>query len=161
MACGCGYEGCYEVSCWGRVRSVHPTRGKMLKPTFDRGYIRVSLCKNAQPFSISVHKIVAAAFIGPRPTPAHVINHIDAVKSNNHPENLEYVTKAENEQHAVRLGLKARGERHGESKLTDLQRAAIRREHRAGLSIIRLAAVTGMSERQISRIVRTEVGRVA
>jgi HNH endonuclease len=50
-----------------------------------------------------VHEIVAAAFIGPRPEGYH-INHIDAVRSNNRVENLEYSTQYDNIHHAIALG---------------------------------------------------------
>lgn len=53
---------------------------------------------------VSVHSLVAHAFIGPRP-PGLQINHIDADRTNNHFSNLEYVTGSENMQHAVKHGL--------------------------------------------------------
>ncbi len=99
------------------------------------------------------HRLVAAAFIGPCPE-GDVIYHIDGQKQNNGAGNPEYLTRREHDRYAARLGLTVRGERRGESKLRNKQRAAILREHRAGISIARLSAVTGMSERQVGRIVR-------
>jgi len=52
-----------------------------------------------------VHRIVCEAWHGPPPTPDHRVNHIDGDKTNNHPENLEWVTYEENRLHAYRTGL--------------------------------------------------------
>lgn len=68
--------------------------------------------KNGQRKSFMTYALVAGAFIGRRPE-GMVINHIDGVKTNCAPENLEYITQAENERHAVRMGLKASGLRNG------------------------------------------------
>lgn len=159
-----GFEGLYEVSDTGLVRRLagpdaigRPRKGRVLKQVVDRGYRRVSLCRNCRPTNISVHKVVAEAFIGPRPSVDHVVNHRDGVKSNNGVTNLEYVTRSENDRHAVRMGLKAQGEGHGMVKLRDTQVQAIRREYANGLSTTRLCALTTMSHRQISRIVRGSV----
>lgn len=158
-----GYEGYYEVSSEGDVRRVkrpdslgRPRRCGLLKKIVDRGYVRFSLCQDRRAVGFAAHRLVAIAFLGPPPTPDHVINHRDGVKSNNHPSNLEYATRSENTRHAVRMGLHPSGQRHGMARLLDAQTETIRREWNAGMSIARLAALTAMSERQISRIVRRE-----
>lgn len=97
----------YEVSNLGRVRRLRSRRflrfhgwHKWVYYGFGRvkstGYMHVG--KKA------IHVMVASAFIGPRP-PGKQINHKDGIKTNNTPENLEYVTPAENVRHAVRIGL--------------------------------------------------------
>lgn len=161
-----GYEGLYEVSDTGLVRRLavrdscgRQRKGRVLRQVEDRRYRRVTLSKDSRPLNVSVHKLVAEAFLGVRPDGC-VINHKDGVKANNQPGNLEYVTQAENNRHAVALGLKASGERHGQTRLSTRQVEAVRVEFSRGLSIARLTALTGMSPRQVSRIVRKVSRRV-
>lgn len=105
------YEGLYEVSDHGRVRRVAPASGtqagRVLRHWPDRrGYRRVGLNRADQRSVSSVHRLVAAAFLGPCP-PGLQVNHKDGKKANNRPSNLEYVTSAENNQHAIRTGLRS------------------------------------------------------
>lgn len=117
-----GYEGHYEVSSFGRVRSIARTRkGKGGSPVAVRerilsthglmgsGYPAVSLSAKR---SVYVHRLVAAAFI-PNPDMRKAINHIDGDKKNPAADNLEWTTHRDNARHASRLGLLATGERHG------------------------------------------------
>lgn len=104
-----GYEGQYDVSNLGRVRRALETRSlsvgrPLIQSKSTRGYLTVGLYLNRKQRSHTVHSLVAAAFIGPRPAD-HVINHINADKTCNSATNLEYVTQAENASHAARLGL--------------------------------------------------------
>ena len=98
-----GYEGLYEVSSYGRVRSVdryvkylngmiHLHKGKMLSPGIrSDGYLQVSLCCNGKYKTISIHRLVAQAFL-PNPYNLPMINHKDEVKTNNSADNLEWCT---------------------------------------------------------------------
>jgi hypothetical protein len=118
-----GYEGWYEVSSYGHVRRVRPGTsakvGHILKPTPQwHGYLLIDLYRNGIKTKVTVHQIVASAFLGPRPSGLEV-NHRDADKANNHAINLEYVTRRENLDHADRLGLTRRGAQNGKAKLTD------------------------------------------
>ena len=99
------YEGLYQVSTLGRVRSLDKyidvkirnvdkvlRRGRILKPAYDKkGYLRVFLCKNGKRTCFLVHRLVAEAFIS-NPLNLPVINHKDEVKDNNYPYNLEWCT---------------------------------------------------------------------
>lgn len=105
-----GFEGLYEVSSEGHVRRVGPTKGarvgRCLNPTHGgRGpYYFVTLRRNGRSHSPVVHRLVAAAFIGPCPD-GHEVNHKDGTKRNNRVENLEYVTRSQNTKHAHDMGL--------------------------------------------------------
>lgn len=106
-----GYEDRYEVSNLGRIVSLNFKRtgeAKEVSPCLDSyGYPHVKLSDGgglATRRSVSVHVVVAAAFIGPRPL-GFDINHIDTDKRNNAVGNLEYVTRSDNLKHAFRNGL--------------------------------------------------------
>lgn len=110
------YEEFYEVSNWGRVRSLERkftnSRGekrtlpqKILIGYFDRkGYYRVKLTGLRKPKNFPVHRLVAIAFVPNYKKRPHV-NHIDGRKINNYADNLEWVTPAENNKHALEAGL--------------------------------------------------------
>ena len=108
------FEGFYEVSNYGRVRSIervveHRRYGKMLvnakllKPWDNmHGYCNVNLIKDGERKVCKVHRLVAEAFI-PNPENKYAINHKDGDKKNNHYLNLEWCTKSENELHKCRV----------------------------------------------------------
>jgi hypothetical protein len=70
-----------------------------------RGYLSLTIYKNGERITRSVHRLVAEAFLG-GPHPGFDVNHIDGDKTNNRIENLEWCTREENVQHAVRTGLR-------------------------------------------------------
>lgn len=116
-----GYEGTYEASDAGQVRR---TNGAVLSPwvVMGTGYQAVSLSSLGRVRKHNVHALIAAAFIGPRPT-GHEVNHLDSVRTNNRVENLEYVTHGNNIRHAYRNNPAMRvprtqGERVNTAKLT-------------------------------------------
>lgn len=88
-----GYEGLYEVSNYGRVRSVYTKR--VLSPGLSQGYFYVALYKDKKRSNKQVHRLVAEAFI-PNPNNFPIINHKDEVKTNNMVENLEWCSYAYN-----------------------------------------------------------------
>lgn len=108
-----GYEGLYEVSDAGNVRSLKrfSTSGKVLKQNVSRwnGYCTVSLSKHNKVITRRVHVLVMSAF---RPVQKkhgydknYTINHIDGDKTNNALNNLEWCTQSENQIHAFKNGL--------------------------------------------------------
>jgi hypothetical protein len=102
-----GYEGLYQVSNFGRVKSLPRPKAKngiMITGADTRGYARVSLYKNSAKKTVKVHRLVAAAFFE-KVAGKEAINHIDGVKTNNHIDNLEWVTNSENRIHALMTGL--------------------------------------------------------
>ena len=108
-----GYEGLYEVSNTGRVRSVdryvkysngqiHLHKGKVLSPVKSNlGYLLVSLCCNGKYKSISVHRLIAQAFIE-NPDNLPEINHKDEDKTNNSVDNLEWCDRSYNNNYGTR-----------------------------------------------------------
>jgi hypothetical protein len=117
------YEGLYEVSDSGLVRSIarRTTRGGVRAASLwgkRRAYLRVTLSKDGHIRTAAVHSLVAAAFLGPRPADMEV-RHIDGDSLNNRLSNLAYGTHAEN-------GLDRR--RHGTARAGQLKRWARRRE---------------------------------
>jgi hypothetical protein len=110
------FEGYYEVSNYGRVKSlsrtikytnnrVHNTPGKIIKLGKHRnGYLVVRLYKNQNEKKWLVHRLVATVFI-PNLEEKPQINHIDGNKANNNVDNLEWATASENGIHAFKTGL--------------------------------------------------------
>ena len=97
-----GYEGLYEVSDQGQVRSK--AKGRILRPRASGpGYSAVSLSKHGKVKNRYIHHLVAFAFIGKRPDGMD-INHKDCDKENNAVSNLEYISHGENQRHAARMG---------------------------------------------------------
>lgn len=107
-----GYEGLYQVSNQGNVRSVDRLvidtnrkrlyKGKQLNPILDRkGYKFVILSRQGRLKNMKVHRLVAMAFI-PNPENYPEINHKDENKVNNFVENLEWCTTQYNTSYGTR-----------------------------------------------------------
>lgn len=112
-----GYEGLYEVSDQGRVRSLDRhvpnnfrlsgfmfVRGKMMVPVDDgKGYLRAGLTRRNRKAHHRIHQIVLMAFVGPCPDGLEV-RHLNGIKTDNRLENLQYGTKWENVQDILKHG---------------------------------------------------------
>ena len=109
-----GYEGCYQVSNLGRVKSLERTfidkrkhkqhiKERILKPQPCRdGYLQVFLCNSSdKKKNFSVHRLVCGAFLE-NPENKPCVNHIDEDKTNNTASNLEWCTYKENSNHGTR-----------------------------------------------------------
>lgn len=112
-----GYEGLYQVSNYGRVRSLNygcTGQVRLLKPSKDKyGYLNITLCKNRKPKVCKVHRLVAIAFIS-NPLNLPEVNHKDENKENNFvwvnddgsidfkKSNLEWVSTKQNINHGTR-----------------------------------------------------------
>lgn len=110
-----GYEGLYQVSNFGRVRSKRVNRhegGVMVTKIKKNGYITIMLNVNHKRISKSVHRMVAEAFI-PNPENKPQIDHIDGNPQNNNVTNLRWATAKENMNNPItkqRMSLSLSGE---------------------------------------------------
>lgn len=111
-----GYEGLYQISDWGRVKSLyrkidksHVYNTKILKPCKDKdGYLFVYLCKNGKKKYVRIHQLVGEYFV-PNPDNKPIFDHIKPVEKNycnNHYTNLQPITYSENIKRAYDLGRK-------------------------------------------------------
>lgn len=89
-----GYKGHYQISNYGNVRSLKKD-AFLMKGGYLKGYKIISLWKNGTGKMFRVHRLVAAAFI-PNPENKPCIDHIDGDRTNNHADNLRWVTAKEN-----------------------------------------------------------------
>ena len=153
-----GYEGFYQVSNKGRVKSLKWAGGKIMKPSEIRGgYLGTNLYNHSS-HAVRVHQLVAEAFI-PNPENKPCVNHIDGNKQNNCVENLEWVTYSENTLHAHRNNLikTKKGSEVYNAKLTDEQVRYIRKNYiprDKNFSAVALAKKFNVSPEIISFVVR-------
>jgi hypothetical protein len=150
-----GYEDRYSVTPDGKVWSILKRKFLSCKPRFD-GYIPVSL-HDGNGFKMKLtHVLVADAFLPPRPSSKHEVNHKDGNKSNNAVGNLEWMTRAENLNHAFGMGLSRSGEDHHAVKLTDAQISEIKS---LGKSIpqSKIARQFNVGQSHISRILNNKI----
>ena len=120
-----GYECNYHVSSLGRIRnalSLNITYGAK----HSKGYRIIRLKREDGKTIHYIHRLVAAAFIGPCPDRMQV-NQKNGIKSDNSLSNIEYLTGAANHRHAALSGLHAQGTRKAGAKLTEESVVQVRR----------------------------------
>ena len=152
----------YEASNNGQIRNART--GRIMKQ-FTNLFGYKNLTVRPEPnmtVNIRVHRAVAEAFIGECPE-GYVVNHKDGDKTNNCPDNLEYVTPSENNQHALDTGLRhpadmekfaPRGEKHYRSEISEedvLKILNLRKE--TGFGGRKLAKITGLSRGTVDAII--------
>jgi hypothetical protein len=155
-----GFEGFYEVSNFGRVRTVQrevnykniktrtiPSKIRSTNALL-KGYPAVNLSKEGKTKMRLVHVMVLEAFEGPKPTPAHEGCHADGNPLNNVLDNLRWGTRKENKADQFIHGTAIQGERMGSSKLTNEIVRSIRSDARTARPI---AAELGLSASTIQR----------
>lgn len=124
----------YKVSSLGRIIG---TRGKLLKTSTDQCGYKTSYQR--------VHRMVAKAFI-PNPENKPEVNHKDGNRANNCVENLEWVSKSENEQHSRKI-LKTPRPQISDEKILETARLL-----KSGLSIRKTAALVGLNKETVNHI---------
>jgi len=123
-----GYEGIYEVSNMGRVRSLS-RRAKTwfgsrevfsrIRKTFihKNGYEYIVLSKKGKNRTYRIHRLVAEAFCS-NPNSREIVHHLNRKPDDNHASNLIWVNQMENIGFSVQSGTRAKGEGHGMAILT-------------------------------------------
>lgn len=143
------YDG-YTVTLDGDVLSWWNGKRRLI-PWLAYGYPTVSLRRGGKTKRITIHRIVAEAFLGPCP-PGLEVCHLDGNRSNNVASNLRYDTRKNNLADRENHGTSQRGERNPSAKLTDEQAEDIRRRRKAGERLASIAERYGVRESTISRI---------
>lgn len=117
----------FDVSFDGKVVTRIKTGNKLKQTLMRNGYMKVHTMIDKKMVNVLVHRLVATKYI-PRPKGKNFVNHKDGDKTNNHAENLEWVTELENMYHAKMQGLlnPVMNEAHPAHKLTDIQVSEIR-----------------------------------
>ncbi len=158
------WEGLYEVSNLGRVRSISRwvaaregkrlIEGRILKAQESLGmYWRVELTDGERIRSLHVHRLVALAFVIGT---GDVVRHLDGDGFNNVDSNLAWGSHADNEADKDRHGRVPRGLQHGRAALTKDQLQAIRELHSRGFSQVKIAKATGTNRGTVGYVVRGE-----
>jgi len=158
-----GYEGLYEVSNKGRVRSLSRFKNNHSKKQYigeriltnspmTNGYLRVNLNKGGVPKHYFIHRLVAQHFLI-NPGNKRTINHRDGNPRNNDVSNLEWATDYENIHHAMDTGLmNYKGEGNPMSKLTGKDVRRIKMGLKMGIKQRELATIFNISQSLISTI---------
>lgn len=161
----------YEVSDEGRVRRSSPSLSKsgvgvgfLRTSAQPRRYPKATLFRGDQRWYVSVHTLVAKAFLPAPPGPIgnrigeYCVNHKNNRRDDNRASNLEWVTPGDNIRHAWRIGAAGQAVRRGTAhpcvKLTEESVRAIRARHQNGERFAALALAFGVSDVQIRRIVQ-------
>jgi predicted DNA-binding protein (UPF0251 family) len=152
-------DGKYQASSLGNIRR-NPSLPRFRKSTIhphelNSGYLFAAvLFPDGRFRGATIHRLVADAFLGPRPE-GMVINHKDGNKHNNRYENLEYVSYKDNMAHAREMGLADnRGNRNGQAKLTADDAIAIRQAYSVGnVTQAELAARYGVSSAAVWKVI--------
>lgn len=152
-----GYEGAYEVSSLGLVRSLpryvkhksghtQHAPGRLLKQILgSHGYPTVCLSAGGKAVRRTVHSIVAEAFIGPRPD-GQLVRHLDGNALRPVADNLCYGTPKENQTDRFEHGTANIGEANPSARLTARDVLKIRRAKKDGRSFSSIASSYGISE---------------
>ncbi len=162
-----GYEGYYQASDLGRLRSLDkPVRvnlkgdfyikkGRILKLCKSKaGYFIINLSVDGKHRTWPVHALVMLTFRNIKNSPANQVNHIDGEKLNNKLINLEMTSPLENTTHAIKLGLMDnKGSNHGNSKLKETDVLKIREMFFNGFSYKDISIIFSVCRRTVRNVV--------
>ena len=152
-----GFEGLYQVSNMGRIKSLDHYasngikdilyKGRIIQQSLHNGYRIAHLCKNNKVKTVNVHRIVALAFV-PNPLNEPQVNHKDGNKANNDASNLEWCSQRENVIHGIKTGLR-------NLKISRDKYQYIYEEHLKGKTYRILAEEFNVGKTRIGQIVRS------
>jgi len=95
------YEDFYQISSFGRVKSMHKKQHKIINQSLRSEYMGIQLNKNGKGKTFYIHRLVALSFLSSNDTITKIVNHKDGNKLNNNILNLEWITQKENRKHAA------------------------------------------------------------
>lgn len=159
-----GFEGCYEVSDHGRVRSLDRTlvlsngqvrsyKGRIRAPRIDcHGYHKLGMYVGLVRYQKAVHRLVLEAFVGPCPE-GWECRHLNGNPGDNRLENLQWGTIKENQADRLLHGTEIRGEKHYGATLTTEDVLAIRALYAQGESQSSIGRKFKVDKRNIHAIV--------
>lgn len=157
-----GVDGAYEVSSLGHVRRLRPTKGcrvgrVMSVRQLPSSYLVVKFrnVRDNRPITKQVHQVVAAAFGIDSKAADQVIHHINHIKTDNRPENLEWVSRRDNARLAVRAGRFIRNGKHVSATLS-LAEATRLRELSSKLTRTELSKRFGITARAVDCVLKNE-----
>lgn len=164
-----GYEGLYEVSNLGRIKSLgrfRRAKGEALTWMDERikapspqreGYLSAHLYREGRMSKRYVHRLVAEAFLQ-NPIDLPEVNHLDGDKRNNSLPNLEWSSRSDNCRHAIDTALykMAKGEDSGNAKITELDVLEIRRLAESGTFHKDIASIYGIGRKAVTKIVNRQ-----
>ena len=164
-----GYEGLYQVSNLGRVKSLPRfiersiascfTKEKILKTfVLKGGYVNIVLRKGGKSCNHNIHRLVAETFIENNNTEFSCVNHIDGDKQNNNADNLEWCNHSINCLHAFKTGLSKKdsivGDDNKNSKITSDDVRMIRSMARDGIDVEVIRSRFNLSRNYTQKIIR-------
>ena len=157
-----GYEGTYQVSNLGNIKTFNwknTGKERVMRPAVDgSGYLRTMLAKDGVNKTVKIHRLIAETFID-NPENKAEVNHIDGNKTNNRVDNLEWSTRAENINHAIKNGLFAGCLKAIEKSNTKLMKPIIAIDIHTGQSIYFKSirdAERALNTKHINKVIRGE-----
>lgn len=161
-----GFEGLYEISNQGRVRSVSRwvsigkgkrlSEGRIISQSIKEGYPTVCLCNCGIEQHKTVHRILAESFI---PGSGEVVRHLDGDKLHCTEDNLAWGSYADNEKDKREHGRLVYGEAHHQAKLTIEMVKDIRAMHERGITQLSIARSIGIGRGAVGCVIRGETWR--
>jgi hypothetical protein len=141
----------YEISDLGNLRSIDRyekfkgslrlRKGRNMRTRIFNGYYTCSLSDGAKQKTVFIHRMVAQAFCN-NPENKPNVNHKDANRLNNRWDNLEWVTQAENIEHAMQLESWTKGENHGNAVLKDEDVRYIKAQEKGSIALAKQFSVS-------------------
>jgi hypothetical protein len=152
----------YEISENGDVRRVGGGNGavvgRLLRPMLNKStrYLSVCLSRPGRLLRVDIHRLVALAFLGPAPSPHHLVAHNDGTRGSNHYSNLRWATQNENLADCRKHGTAMIGSVNPRTRLDEVDVRAIRRMKEFGVPRPVIADGFGLGKRTVFRILSGE-----